>query len=164
MIAFLEQLIKEHQHGLAQLAMLDDAAARLSHNGYNSEDMQTIQRAVIFINNDIRSHNEREEEYLFPEIEKIISPMGPTAVMKSEHRLLWDGLNQVEASLPSIQEQSAKEELDMLYRAILSVVQLLRNHIAKEEQILFPMAERSLQPDQKAHLDAIHAGLMKKKI
>ncbi len=154
MNSFLERLMKEHQHGLATLSILDDASNRLRSEGFNEEDYNRIRNAVDFINNDIRTHNEREEQYLFPEMERVLPPGGPTGVMRSEHRMLWEALENLTQSISSVSSESSSQHLDDIYNNSLQIVTLLRNHIQKEDHILFPMAERTLSPEQLARLES----------
>ncbi len=153
MNSFLERLMKEHQHGLATLSILDDAANRLQSSGYVEEDYNRIRSAVDFIDNDIRTHNEREEEYLFPEMERVLPPGGPTGVMRSEHRMLWEALENLNRSLENISSESPGEKFEEIYENSRQIVSLLRNHIQKEDSILFPMAERTLSPEQLTRLE-----------
>lgn len=153
MNAFIGTLMDEHQHALAQLSLLDDASARLARGGFAERDMDVVRRAVTYINNDIRVHNEREEEFLFPELEQVLPPAGPTAVMREEHRALWDSLNALEDVLRDIEPSSDRTVFGDVHRSALGVVRLLRDHIMKEDTILFPMAERALHPQQLARLE-----------
>ena len=156
---FFERLRKEHQHALKQLALLDEAAGRLAESGYSADDHGVVREAVRFVNNEVRVHNEREEQYLFPEMERVIPPNGPTAVMKTEHRMLWDTLDRIEKALPDVSETSTREQLMELYQSASAVVQLLGNHIAKEDNILFPMAEAHLSTEQMQRLADVDAEL-----
>lgn len=156
---FFERLRAEHQHGLKQLALLDEAAAQLAESGYSADAHGVVRDAVRFINNDVRAHNEREEQYLFPEMERVIPPNGPTAVMKTEHRMLWETLDRIEKALPDVSETSTPEQLTELHHSASAVVQLLSDHIAKEDNILFPMAEAHLSEAQMRRLADIDAEL-----
>ena len=153
MNTFIQTLMSEHQHALAQLSLLDDASARLAHSGYAERDLDVVRRAVTFINNDIRIHNEREEAHLFPELERVLPPAGPTAVMREEHRVLWEDLTALERTLDSVTGATGAEAFGSMHAAALGVVRLLRDHIMKEDNILFPMAERALSPEQLARLE-----------
>lgn len=156
---FFDRLRTEHQHALKQLALLGEASARLRDNGYSEEDHAAVTAAVRFINNEVRAHNEREEQYLFPEMERVMPPNGPTAVMRAEHRTLWEDLNTLEQVLPGVTAASGKDVFVNLHGSAMAVVNLLGNHIMKEDNILFPMAEAHLSPAQLEHLAKVDADL-----
>jgi len=125
----------------------------------NSEDISSVRSAVGFINTEIRQHNQREEDVLFPEIEKQIPQQGPTSVMRSEHRELWDKLDELEANIRSIESAEVKDD-NKVFEALLEIsrdiISLLRNHIAKENNVLFPLALNILSQDQ---IDRINSTL-----
>jgi hemerythrin-like domain-containing protein len=101
-------------------------------------------------------HHAKEEEYLFPLLEArgFVRAHGPTGVMLYEHELGRLYLR----SMAAVIERAAKGELDALRLfagQARSYVELLRGHIAKEDQRLFPMANQRLtDQDQQILLDA----------
>lgn len=85
------------------------------------------------------NHHKREEEALFPKLERI-GISGPPMVMRMEHdelrknkRALLDLANQAE----TMDGQSFKSRLSELVPIIVSV---MRDHIEKENTILYPAA------------------------
>lgn len=82
----------------------------------------------------LEAHARLEEELLFCELEGRLPPQGPLAVMRAEH----DEIERLLASFPH-QEDPAEA-----YRAIKRLSSVARDHFAKEEQVLFPLAERLL--------------------
>jgi len=112
------------------------------------EVLEGIRRATAFINNEVRAHNEREEELLFPELEKLLPPKGPTFVMRQEHGRLWEALEKVEGTLERLERDG--EAIDEPVASVQFVVQFLSEHINKENSILYPMAKQLLAPEQMA--------------
>jgi hemerythrin-like domain-containing protein len=103
-----------------------------------------------------RCHHGKEERYLFPlmEAKGFLRRGGPTGVMLHEHhegrrhvRVMYAALEQADAgSGPAVRD---------FVRHAQEYVVLLRQHIAKENQCLFPMANRALDgEDQRRLLDA----------
>lgn len=79
-----------------------------------------------------------EEEVLFPAIEQASgSPMGPTQVMRMEHRQMRDLFSQMQAALVA-------RMADDYLGAAETLFILMQQHNMKEEQILYPMADRLL--------------------
>jgi iron-sulfur cluster repair protein YtfE (RIC family) len=82
----------------------------------------------------LASHAQLENDLLFTALDPHFGGSGPVAVMRAEHA-------QIEGSLDQIQ---AAGELDQAKRTLLNIITLARQHFAKEEQILFPMAQQIL--------------------
>lgn len=149
----IEKLKAEHDEGLKQLNILQNAATLLETEGASEEIYQDLLNSVHFINNEIRRHNEKEEAALFPVLEKYI-PDGPVTVMLEEHRLLWERLESLEKILPQLQTHPKEEEvIDQIVQAACFIVQLLKDHIAKENEILYPMAQDYLSPSDWAAVE-----------
>lgn len=85
------------------------------------------------------AHAHVEDELLFRALEPHLSAAaGPLAVMRQEH-------DEIEGSLARLAEARDAESARMLLRYATSVA---RQHFAKEEQVLFPMAEQFLSPER----------------
>ncbi len=82
----------------------------------------------------LASHAHLEDELLFAALDAQMGPMGPVAVMRMEH-------DQIEALLEQV---LAAQELAAAQRLMQQTLQLARIHFAKEEQVLFPMAQQVL--------------------
>lgn len=82
----------------------------------------------------LASHAHLEDELLFTALDAQMGPMGPVAVMRMEH-------DQIEALLEQV---LAAQDLAAAQRLMQQTLQLVRIHFAKEEQVLFPMAQQVL--------------------
>lgn len=91
---------------------------------------------------DLTSHAHLEEELLFWHLEPQLGGGGPLEVMRQEHR-------EIEALLARLGETRDPAETRADAAAL---VQLAAEHFAKEEQVLFPMAEQILAADVLAEL------------
>ena len=102
-----------------------------------------------------RCHHGKEEDLLFPLLEKKGLPRdgGPIGVMLMEHD---QGRGLVGEMATSGQEYADGDSQAGLRWAAAAVnyAGLLREHIAKENQILFVMAERMLTPAEQQELAA----------
>lgn len=147
----IDALYDEHEAALTQLERLRAAAERLDEPGAIRE----IEAALRFLETEIRAHNQWEEDHLFPRLEARFGPGGPCMVMRAEHRQLWELYDHVGPVLAVVKRETAGEdERGQLSRLALSIVDLLVHHIAKENQVLFPMAKQMLGADD---LDAMRA-------
>ncbi len=143
MIDPIEQLMHEHQEGLAALDRLEEAAQQVAAEGLSSGMRKAMDQAIAFINGEIRVHNEKEEKVLFPALAPYLpSPGGPVDVMLAEHRELWQLNDRLVAALAEPSPASSA-----LADTALSIVHLLRQHISKEDNILYPMARQFLGDD-----------------
>jgi hemerythrin-like domain-containing protein len=135
------QLRSEHDRALAMLDQLEAALKDLTAPGASA----AVQEAITFLDEEVRAHNEREEECLFPSLEKYLPQSGPTAQMRHEHREFWSTLSLFKAALrQKTLSPSAVRKQGM------AVVNALGNHIDKENQVLFPMAQQLLSAEEKA--------------
>lgn len=94
-----------------------------------------------------RCHHAKEEERLFPLLEThgIPREMGPIGVMCDEHVV-------GRAHVQRMREQLRLGRRDALCRESLDYVVLLRQHIRKEDEILFQMARQVIRSDETRRL------------
>ncbi|HEX5138816.1 MAG TPA: hemerythrin domain-containing protein [Planctomycetota bacterium] len=90
-----------------------------------------------------RCHHLKEEERLFPVLEThgIPREMGPIGVMCEEHVV-------GRAHVQRMREQLRLGRRDALCRESLEYVALLRQHIRKEDEVLFQMARQVMRGDE----------------
>ncbi|HYK72614.1 MAG TPA: hemerythrin domain-containing protein [Pseudoneobacillus sp.] len=148
----LEQLKSEHAPLLNRLEVL----LALTKNVENEIDIegnfkQLINDVQVFLS-ELDPHSQREEGVLFEMMEKYIGrSSGPIAVMEYEHDQAKNYIGTfldktVLNSNLSLDEQKSYAEL------IKNAYYTLTQHFAKEENVLFPMAERMLSAEEKEEL------------
>jgi hemerythrin-like domain-containing protein len=154
---YIRKLVSEHEHGLVQLGFLDDATQRIVERGFSEEDLGMIKKSVEFISKEIREHNENEEKNLFPLMENHLTQSGPTYIMRSEHRILWGKMDLLMNCVNSVEsDKMNKSNFIKLRENALEIINLLKEHINKENSVLFPMAERVLsKPELKSLADLV---------
>lgn len=95
-------------------------------------------------------HHEKEEGALFPALTKAGLPEqgGPVGVMLSEHE---EGRRLTKAMRAAALDLAAgkQESKPRLIESALAYAALLRMHIAKEDEVLFPMADQLIQGREK---------------
>lgn len=131
-----EILKKEHRMIEKVLSILEKAIA----NGRIPEDAEQF---VDFIKTFVdRCHHSKEEGMLFVEIEKAGIPKegGPVGVMLIEHD---QGRNYVKGMASAIENNNDKEFVENAR----DFIDLLRQHINKEDNILYMIADAHLSPD-----------------
>jgi len=94
-----------------------------------------------------KCHHAKEEERLFPILERhgIPREMGPIGVMCDEHVL-------GRAHVGKMREQLRLGRRDALCRESVEYVALLRQHIRKEDEVLFQMARQVMAEDDARRL------------
>ncbi len=144
----VDDLRKEHDAILLTLSILEKIVSQINAGGAPAR--QDLEQIVGFLKEFAdRCHHGKEEGILFPEMKKAGVPErgGPLGVMLAEH----------DAGRGLIAEMTASLASGPDYRAFASsatrYIELLRSHIAKENNVLFPMAERVIP---KADFDGIY--------
>jgi hemerythrin-like domain-containing protein len=85
-----------------------------------------------------------EEGQLFPALEAVNGPMGPTVVMRGEHEQIRVLVTQIDAALAGRDQQQFLGLAETL-------MMLMQQHNMKEENILYPMMDQCI-PDEAAKL------------
>lgn len=98
-------------------------------------------------------HHAKEEELFFPALEKkgFSARQGPVAVMLHEH---IQGRNFVKGMTENLDQyrNGNKEALKGVYQNMNGYAELLVNHISKENNILFRMADKVLSDEEQKRL------------
>ncbi len=146
-----KMLFDEHRVIERVLHVLDKLARNVRDGG--AIDTADAADVVDFLANFAdRCHHGKEEAELFPAMERCGVPrdVGPTAVMRAEHD---EGRAHVRAMRAALEAQPA--DFATFARRGSGFVHLLRDHIMKEDQVLFPMAEQMLDTAAREQLVAI---------
>lgn len=142
----IARFMQEHDETLLQLATLNRATRMLAEHGWSEETFRSVSGSVRFLEEEIGTHNTREEEALFPVLEKYVE--GPTAMMRAEHRELRKELKKLLSSSKTVARGGhSRQNLRQLQQRSTVVIQLLVNHIHKENNILFPLVQKFLTRD-----------------
>lgn len=131
-------LMNEHRVIEQVLNCLEAIALQAEASG--TLDAESATQALDFFRSFAdRCHHSKEEDHLFPLLESrgLKRDGGPTGVMLYEHEV---GRNLLAAMASAVERQSVSD----FSAAARPYVQLLREHIWKEDNRLFQMAERIL--------------------
>jgi hemerythrin-like domain-containing protein len=142
-----EELVREHEVIQAVLDAAWAESARIAETSAVRADI-TGMLLDFFRGFTDRCHHSKEERHLFPMLGSKGLPQdrGPIAVMLFEHAEGRRLLSAVERGLKSAVENDASAWRSIAEN-LASYVNLLQDHIAKENGVLFPMADRILSSD-----------------
>jgi len=137
----IEELKSDHQNILAHL---DDLAVVINQPEISHAKVREF---LHFTEIFAEPHHQKEEQVLFPALEKKGLPNagGPIGMMLMEHTAKRDYLTKMKQAL----EENNEDKLKGYTQAMIS---LLREHIYKEDNILYPCAQEMLTPEELAGL------------
>jgi len=135
-----QELFKEHGLISEALIIMGKVANKLK-NG-NEVKKEDLDRIVEFINNYAdKLHHGKEEEVLFPELEKIASNKKIVNELLGEHRVGRDFVQGISESLKGY--RAGNPEAYHIAVNLFGYIQLLTVHIRKENT-LFSLADKQL--------------------
>lgn len=131
--AFNDTLTQDHRRCDRLLALVE----RTTQGG----DWAAIGQETELFRDAMERHFRFEEEVLFPALEdRLPMAAGPAGVMRMEHAQMRQMLEELAAA---VMARSADDCLGILETLHL----VTQQHNAKEEGILYPMADRALAPE-----------------
>jgi len=144
----IDVLLEEHR-------IIEKVLTAFEQAGERDLPVTFYERGIDFIVNFADGcHHAKEEEQLFPEMERKGVPRagGPIGVMCDEHVM-------GRAHVARMREMIDADDRDGLRREALEYAALLRGHIAKEDNVLFPLGRAILDPSEIAALKISFEGV-----
>lgn len=144
----LHTMMTEHQILLGYLDQLDKLQSQLMSG--DTGDQSSLLEAIGTLGERLLSaenHHQREEQVLFPAIEKL-GIVGPTQAMTQEHEWLRPAKRAIIDLAASKSTANGDNFFENLAAKIGYLTSMLRSHIAREDQILYPAAYHVI-PDLK---------------
>jgi hemerythrin-like domain-containing protein len=143
-----EELKNEHE-GIQLMLRVLDAVSKKMQLG---EKIQTdhldsmLEFFSVFVD---KCHHGKEEDFLFPAMEKagVIRENGPIEVMFNEHDMGRSLMSRISDAVTQYKSGNTSQS-DEFGSASTEYVALLTRHIDKENNILFPMADMRLTPQE----------------
>ena len=138
------------------LGALQSIAPRLADSP-TAELRNGLETALAYFRNAALKHNADEEESLFPRLRRIADPraqavLGKLATLEDEHRWaapLHDEVDRLGSKYLSSGPLAAAE-VDAFRSMVEGLVSMYREHIALEDEVVFPCAADILSPEDKA--------------
>jgi hemerythrin-like domain-containing protein len=145
--------ILKHEHQLVMLVVeaMEREADKIETTG--EIDFDDVARMVDFSENFTDGcHHAKEEKSLFPRLRESNAGMqAPTSVMLQQHESGRQRIRAVDAALPAARQGDA-DATRLVAENLRAYAVGLRDHIGKENEVLFPMADGILSPDDQGRL------------
>lgn len=134
-------LTQDHKFILRALYVLEEMANRVeNHQELEPDDVETILRFLRKFADEY--HQGMEESALFPELRRVLpAPGGPVRHMLYEH-------DQERSLVEGIEDALFTKKGPEFVHFANRLISMLRDHIRKEDDILFDMVDRFLSPEQ----------------
>ena len=149
----IEDLRMEHEAVKITLRILDSICKQAEKTGEMVSPEHLEQLIEFFTTFVDRCHHGKEEELLFPALEEIgvSREGGPIGVMLKEHQQGRDHVAKMKASLIRYREGDRGTAGDLVQHA-RAYIALLNQHIDKENNVLFVLADKHLSEDKQTEL------------
>lgn len=153
---FLRQFVEEHQAFMAELQKFDEALLEIQKTGYTREQDAKLRHFFDFFEKEFIPHDRREEAVLFPLLHKRLIvdgehstdevPKTAVDIMEEDHskaaQLAAVVLNFLGLAFRLPDEKSRVIVLDAALEQAKTLVELMRLHIFREDNIVFSSAHR----------------------
>lgn len=139
-----EDLIKEHGAIKVMLSIMNKIAENIRIE--KVVETTDIEKIVDFLKTFAdKCHHGKEENALFPALVLAGIPKegGPIGVMLYEHTLGRGYIKEISASTEKFKAGNS-ESIQLIANSLSNYINLLQSHIQKEENVLFPMADKVL--------------------
>ncbi len=136
----IQELKNDHKKILESIDELQKAV----HPAVNKE---AIKKFLDFTRDFAEPHHHKEENVLFPKLEEKGIPKegGPIGIMLLEHEAKRGYIKNLHEALENNDDTKIKENA-------LAIVNLMRDHIYKENNILYPCAEDVLSEEEMSEM------------
>lgn len=133
----IKELYQDHVKILKSMDMLESAIKNYII------DAEKVKEFLEFTENFSESHHKKEEQVLFPKLKEkgIPEENGPIGMMLFEHDTKRNYVNNLKDALLDNDKEAIKSNSD-------AIVNLMRDHIYKEDNILYPCAEDILSEEE----------------
>ena len=149
----IKDLKMEHDAVQMTLRILDKICQRIEKSG-EIMDLQHLDQLLEFFKVFVdKCHHGKEEELLFPALENVgvSREGGPIAVMLHEHQQGRDHVQAMKAALSQYKKGDRKAAAEFV-KSARGYINLLDQHIYKENGVLFPLAEKHLSRQEQEKL------------
>ncbi len=169
---FLQELIEDHKEVIKQTQSFDEALISFKESGFvfDYNINKVFNAFFVFFDENILPHNQKEEKYYFRILEQRLREDGEhgsndetyTAIelMEDDHvkfiQLATLTFNLLGLGNRLQDPQSRALTMDLAFNSGRELVELLRLHIFREDETLFPLSQKLLTEDDFAYINESH--------
>ena len=153
---FLQRQVAEHLPFLSEVDAFENTILSIQKNGYTKEADGRLKHFLNFLDEEFIAHSRREEALLFPLLRQRLleagehgngdEPQTPVDMMQDEHikaiQLAAVILNFLGLAFRLPDEQTRLIVLGAAIEQSKFLVELLRLHVFREDNVVFPMAHQ----------------------
>ena len=153
---YLRQLVAEHQPLLGEIDNFENVILSIQKIGYTKAADTQLRHFLNFFDEEFIAHNRREEATLFPLLRRRLlataehgsgdAPQTPVDLMQDEHtkaaQLAAVILNFLGLAFRFSDEKTRLTILDAALEQSKFLVELLRLHVFREDNLIFPLAHQ----------------------
>ena len=147
-----ENLISEHEDIIELLGIMSKISKNiLSNEVFYTSDVEDI---LDFLKHFIEKSHHKKEEIFYPILSMIEMPNDKEelSVMLYEHALARNFLKDINNCVVNCKIGNSFSE-ELLAESMMKYVFLIKNHIKKEEKIIFPMANKVLTEEEQTEIN-----------
>ena len=160
----LQLLIDEHDKGKEQIDAYEQALLNFKESGYHisKETNEAFGKFFHFFDNKIMAHNRKEEKYLFQLLDERLrlsgehstaqNPKTAIDLMEDDHvkfiQLATLTFNLLGLAVRLPDSRSRTLTCDVAYNNGIELVEMLKLHIFKEDNTLFPLAQKLITKEE----------------
>ena len=160
----IKRLMAEHQSVLKVIGEFEKGIVAYKMNGYKLTDEinESFSKFFKCLDEDLLPHNRREEKTLFPILNKKLllagehsqgkNPITAIDVMEDDHTKFIQlgalAFNFLGLSTRMVDDRSRFFVLDTAYDTSRELIELIKLHIYREDETLFPLAQKYLSNDE----------------
>ena len=151
----INHLRRDHHQARKILAELEALLKNLD-SGFQltPERREAFDKISKYFTEDLTSLIRKEDEILYPSLKELFpSDFGPLSVLRNENLALCFNFRRVCEIAKSLRQgENPPEILRDIVQCGWKAVEVLHDHLYKEERVLFPMVARFLTPELDAEL------------
>ena len=148
-----EPLRAEHRELLPHLHALDTAAGEADR--WDVEEARRVLGGIVeFLHGHLVPHAHAEEQVLYPAVEDAMAAPGATATMRADHTEIVARIDRLATTVDALGQgwPADPEGARDVAHQLVGLSAILQLHFAKEEAVLLPVLDRTLDAKQAADL------------
>ncbi|KXA94690.1 hypothetical protein AKJ65_03715 [candidate division MSBL1 archaeon SCGC-AAA259E19] len=152
LVELTEEQKQEHRVIEEALNILDRISGRLEND--RNVDPEIIRKTLDFLRTFAdKCHHGKEQDLLFAalEIKGMSRKESPIGLLVREHEIARNYIQNMERALKDYKMGDETADKDIVQNACM-YIELLRQHIDKEDDLLYPMAEKNLSNTEKKEI------------